>query len=121
MYGNLFFLFSATTTTTTSTTTMTTTTIPTTEKPPKSVDYSLFLVNGISDYGDSSDMTKYIEILSVDSLESKICPAKCKYPLRVSYPSGGVLIDGKVVICGGGEVTSGAYPVCFSLNQTGNC
>ena len=63
-------------------------------------------------------MTKYIEVLSMDSLESKICPENCKYPLTVSHSSGGVLKGGKVVICGGGEVTSGAYPVCFSLNQT---
>ena len=105
-------------TTTTSTTTMTTTTIPTTGKPPEPSDYSLFLVNGISKYGDSYDMTKYIEVLSMDSLESKICPENCKYPLTVSHSSGGVLKGGKVVICGGGEETSGAYPVCFSLNQT---
>ena len=102
-------------TTTTSTTTMTTTTIP---KPPEPSDYSLFLVNGISKYGDNYDMTKYIEVVSMDSLESKICPEKCKYPLTVSHSSGGVLKGGKVVICGGGEETSGAYPVCFSLNQT---
>ena len=70
---------------------MTTTSISTTEKPPKTVDYSLFLVNGISKYGDSYDMTKYIEVLSMDSLESKICPENCKYPLTVSHSSGGVL------------------------------
>ena len=33
---------------------------------------------------------------------------------KINWP----LKGGKVVICGGGEIESGAYPVCFSLNQT---
>ena len=42
-----------------------------------------------------------IEVLDADTLTSKICPQKCNYPFPVTYTTGGLLKNDKVVVCGG--------------------